>query len=358
VSGALLLVAAALQATAETKSAAEGRLPLFGEYTLADPWFLLLVPLALLACWRGRPRRRGASGRVPVLPGRRLPHSLAQRLEWVPPVLQALGLCLAAVALARPLRGNVQTDAVSEGVDIALVIDRSSSMGHKDLEGDRTRLDVVKEVVAEFAHRRMTDRDGNADNIGLFTFAKYPEELCPFTLDADAILGFIQDIRLVSYAPEDGTGIGIALAKAVQVLRATDARSKVIVLLTDGENNLDLIAPLEAALLAAEEGIRVYTIFAGRYVSDRFGRLFEVEQEIDTRELEKIAGLTGARFFRARDRKALEAAYDEIERLERTERREKRLVEHYDLYPRLLAAGLGLYVASWLCFATWARRLP
>lgn len=340
------------------KSAAEGRLHLWGELFLADPPFLVLLPIALLAVFHGRARRSRPRARFSVLPEATLPRSLAQRLAWVPALLQGAALVLVVLALARPLRGNVQTNSVAEGVDLALLIDRSSSMGHQDLEAGRTRLDVVKDVVADFAERRMTDREGASDFVALFSFARYPQELCPFTLDVDAVHGFLEDVELAQDRAEDGTGIGIALAKAVAVLRESEAESKVVVLLTDGENNLDLIAPLEAAELAAEEGVKVYTVFAGSFVLDAFGRMREIDPEHDTKELQEIAQSTGGKFFRAKDRRALEQAYAEIEALERTPRQETRFVEHFDLYPFVLYAALAAYLAAWLCGATWARRLP
>lgn len=351
----------ALQAPIEVelaKSAAEGRLHLWGDYFLGDPYFLVLAPVVVLGILYGRSRKARAEARFSVLPSEILPRSMAQRFAWLPLVLQLSSLLLVVFALARPLRGNVETNSIAEGVDLALLVDRSSSMGHTDLEARRTRLEVVKEVVLEFATRRMTDREGASDFVGLFSFARYPRELCPFTLDVDAVRGFLEGIDLARDRAEDGTGIGIALAKAVAVLRESEASSKVVVLLTDGENNLDLISPAEAAELAAEEGIRVYTVFAGSFVMDAFGRMREVDPEHDTRELRGIAEVTGGRFFRARDRRALEKAYAEIEELERTPRQEKRFVEHYDLYPLILYAAMGMYVAAWLCCATWARRLP
>ncbi|MFT7670881.1 MAG: Ca-activated chloride channel family protein [Planctomycetota bacterium] len=341
-----------------TKSAAEGRLQIWGEFFLADPYFLLLIPAVVIGLSYGRSRKARAEARFSVLPSTPMPRSLAQRLSWVPFALQLLSLLFVVFALARPLRGDVETNSVAEGVDLALLVDRSSSMGHMDLEANRTRLDVVKDVVAEFATRRMTDREGASDFVALFSFARYPLELCPFTLDVDAVSGFLAGIELAQDRAEDGTGIGIALAKAVAVLRESDATSKVIVLLTDGENNLDLITPGEAAELAAEEGIRVYTVFAGSFVMDAFGRMREVDPEHDTAELQEIAKVTGGRFFRAKDRKELERAYFEIEELERTPREEQRFVEHFDLYPILLYLALAFYVGAWLCGATWARRLP
>lgn len=350
-------LALAAQAGTASQSAAHGRLPLWGELSLADPIFLALLPLVLWAVWHGRGRRARVAARVPALPGAPPPRSLAQRLGWLPPLLEASALLLAVLALARPLRGDLSVTTLSEGVDIALVLDRSGSMQAKDLEPDRDRLEITRAVVGDFARRRMTDREGAVDRVGLITFARYPELLCPFTLDVDAVQGFLDGVQLAA-REEDGTAIGVALAKAVALLKGTQAKSKVCVLLTDGENNIDEIAPLEAGLLAAEEGVRVYTIFAGRWVHDPFGRRLPAQQAVDTTDLRRISELTGGLFFFADDRVALEEAYAQIERLERTPREERRNVEHYDLYPRLLAPALLFYLLAWLSLATWARRLP
>ena len=144
------------------------------------------------------------------------------------------------------------------------------------------------------------------------------------------------------------------------LLRETDAKSKVVVLLTDGENNVPDIQPLEAAELAAEEGIRVHTIYAARnlFIYDPRRGYVPTSKPPDTGELQRIAELTGGHFFQARDRESLEAIYAEIESLERTERREERFEETFDLYPRILWAAFLLYGAAWLSVATWARRLP
>jgi Ca-activated chloride channel homolog len=347
-------------ATSAVQSAAEERLKLFGAYSLADPAFLALIPLGLAAFTWGRSRFGRDRGRIGALAARAIKPSLLQRLAWLPFVLQLAALTLVALALARPLRGSVEYTSESEGVDIALVIDRSGSMEHKDLDPKLSRLDVVKQVVEDFAVRRMTDRAGAADNLALITFAHYPELLCPFTLDVDAITGFIRELKFVQNRAEDGTGIGVGLSKAVAVLKETSARSKVVVLLTDGENNIDVITPLDAADLAAREKIKVYTIFAGRYVftMDVFGRQVATEREIDTNDLQEIAKRTGGRFFRARDKHELEAVYAEIERLERTKREEKRFSETYDLYTWFLLPALACYALAWLSYASWARRLP
>src|SRR5262249_27385978 len=155
-----------------------------------------------------------------------------------------------------------------------------------------------KEVVGDFAKRRMTDRENAADNVALITFARYPQLLCPFTLDVDALQGFLDQVDIVKREEEDGTAIGVGLAKAVSILRDSDAKSRICVLLTDGENNIDDISPAEATKLAAEEHIRVYTIFAARYtyrVDPIFGRIEPTNQPVDTSALEQMAKDTGGR---------------------------------------------------------------
>jgi Ca-activated chloride channel family protein len=259
------------------------------------------------------------------------------------------------------LRGSEQTLSESEGVDIAIVLDRSGSMERNDLDPKATRLDVIKDVVHDFALRRMSDREGAADSVALIAFAAYPQLLCPFTLDADAITGFLKGLKPVDNRAEDGTAIGVGLAKAVAVLKGSKARSRIVILLTDGENNIDQITPADAARLAAEEHIKVYTIFAGRYVymPDVFGRpIPQPNRAIDTSELQQIAQTTGGRFYRARDRDELEKIYGEIEQLERTKRIERHYTQTFDLYPRFLALALALHLAAWLLGASLLRRLP
>ena len=349
----------ALLQEAAQQSAARGALRLWGDYSLADPQFLVLLPVAVLFLWWGRARRGRAQARASLLPSAPV-RSLRQRFLWVPSALQLLATTLIVVSLSRPLLGNVTSDIVSEGVDIVLAVDRSSSMRFDDLETGKNRLEVVKEVVGDFAERRMTDRAGAADNVALLTFAHYPRLLCPFTLDVSALKGFLEDVDLVQHRDEDGTAIGVALAKAVAVLRESDAKSKVCVLLTDGENNVHDITPGDAAELAAEEGIRVYTIYAARFVYryHSFRGWVPTRDGLDTSELQRIAELTGGIFYHAKDRESLEEIYADIEALERTERRELRFEETFDLYLWFLLPAILLYAGGWLSSTTWARRLP
>jgi Ca-activated chloride channel family protein len=301
-----------------------------------------------------------------------VPRSLRQSTAFVPGLLELAAFACAAVALARPLRLDVSSDQESQGVDIALALDRSSSMRFEDMERGESRFKVVKEVIGEFAARRMSDRENAADSCALVTFARYPRLVCPFTLDVDALAGFLDNVDLAGWDPdkrkaeikqqlgEDGTAIGVGLAKAVAVLRESDAKSRICVLLTDGENNVDEITPRAAAELAAELGIKVYTIFAARYVfqPDPFrGTWVPTDRPADTKALEEIAELTGGRFYRATDRAELENIYAEIEALEKTPRKERRFEETYDLYPWWLAPALLLFLLGELARATFWRRL-
>lgn len=338
------------------RSAAGAALELWGDLALADPLFLLSIPVGVAALMIGG--RRGTR----VAPGANLPFglrpSLRQRMSWLPGLLRLGCVVALGVALSRPVRTQTLRTETGEGVDILLVVDRSGSMQIPDMEDDQTRMDVVKEVVADFAVRRMTDRDGAADAVGLLTFALYPELVAPFTLDDRALLTFLEGVEVVRRQAEDGTAIGTALAKATSLMNESIAESRVVVLLTDGENNVGEISPLEAAQFAASQGVRVYTILAGRYqyTFDRFGRRVPREVELDPTELKAIASETGGRFYRARDRQDLEAIYAEIEELERTEREVVRTLLTYDLYPSWLLGGLLSYFVALVLQGTWLRR--
>ena len=323
---------------------------------LQDPLFLLVFPVGILLWLAASGRRPRAA--VGALGGAALPRTLRQHLEFLAPLCAMAGLALLTIALARPLQANNSRTDVSEGVDILCVLDRSSSMQHEDLEPGRSRLAVVKDVVDDFATRRMNDREGAADAVGLLAFARYPELRCPQTLDSDALTGFLADVQRVNRRAEDGTAIGRALAKSVALLADSDAKSRVVVLLTDGENTVDDITPIEAAKLAAERKVRVYTILAGRYqyVNTGFG-IQAIDAELDESELRAIAETTGGTFFRARDRQDLEAIYADIEKLERTPREHLRSVETQELYAPWLIGGLLAYALAWLLRTAWLGRL-
>ncbi len=341
------------------RSSAPVRLELFGDLGLADPIFLAGIPLVLFAFWFGRGRAGLPTLRVPFgSSGARLPVSLRQRCLFLPGLLEISAAVLLMVALARPLNFNILQTVTSEGVDIVLAVDRSSSMQFKDLDAGRNRLEVVKEVVGDFAERRMTDQVGASDNIALLSFAGFPELRCPFTLDVDALRGFLDKVDLARYESEDGTAIGAALAKAATLLNETGGESRVLVLLTDGENTRSVITPDEGLRMAKEFGVRVYTIHAARLVMgiDQYGRQLSSAGEPDTSLLERIAKETGGRFYRARDLDGLEQVYAEIEELERTPRVEEQRVETRDLYPKVLLLAIALGVIGRTLSAFGLRR--
>lgn len=333
------------------------RLELFGDIALADPVFLIGIPLVLVGMWLGRRAAARPTLRAP-LPTQQVPRSLRSRLLFLPVLAQALGLAALVVALARPINYDVLESMRAEGVDIVLVVDRSSSMLVPDLEEGRSRLDVVKDVAGDFAARRMTDQEGASDNVGLLTFARYPELRCPFTLDVEALLGFLSEVEVAREPLEDGTAIGAALAKSTSLLRDSTAKSKVVVLLTDGENSVDDIPPDAGLAMAKEADVKIYTILAAtqKFSQDAFGRFVPSGVLPDTRFLEQAAEETGGAFYRARDRASLEAVYDEIEQLERTPREQERSIETEDLYPDVLAFGLILLTLARMLGSLGLRR--
>lgn len=301
-----------------------------------DPAFLwVLLPLAALVWWRASARRPAVeAGSELVLAG--LPRTLRQRLAATPAVLSVLAAVLLVLGLARPQVGREEARVVTEGVDIMLVVDVSSSMTKDGLERGVPNIDVVKEVVAGFVRGRKDDR------LGLVTFAALPRTVCPLTLDNDAVLSHLAAVECVrTNGPQDGTGIGVALGHAARKLIDSDAKSKVIVLLTDGIENQFVIPPEEAAALCQELGVRVYTVGAGVNLQrGLFGGVEEVE--LPTQMLEDVAETTGGHFYRARSGQVLEQVYAEIDGLEKTEREDVRYTDYDDVYAWLLVPAAAL----------------
>ncbi len=305
---------------------------------LLNPWallLLLLIPVALLR------RRRGGEPAVTFGPGlflAGLPRGLVSRLLLLPRLLIVLGLLALGVALARPVHRSPIPES-TEGIDIMLLMDLSSSMAAKDLDPKRTRLALAKRAAAQFVAGRPNDR------IGLVTFARYPDLRCPLTLDHEALSGILTDVTLVeSEGPEDATGIGTAVTRAAQILGGGEARSRVVILLTDGEENVATaedqseIAPLHAGQLCEHSGVKVYIVAAGLGSTDENGEWVPV----DTSQVEELAGRTGGRFFTARDAGAVAGVYAEIDQLERVEFEKPRYELEERFLPVLFAALLLL----------------
>jgi Ca-activated chloride channel family protein len=252
-------------------------------------------------------------------------------------VLATAGLAAGFVALARPF-ALVPVPEERKGIDILLCVDTSSSMASTDLDPERTRLDVAKAAAAKFIAARPDDR------IGLVTFARYPDLRCPLTSDHVALREIVAAVPLVTNeGPEDATGIGTATARAAQVLAAGESGSRVVILLTDGEENVAVggepgeIAPLHAGQLAERLGLRVYVIAAGTGTKQLGGRVVP----IDTTAVEDLARRTGGRFYRAKNADAVTGVYEEIDALEKARFAEPRF-EVEDRYLPFLVGALLL----------------
>ncbi len=290
---------------------------------LRYPWLLLLcllIPLLLHLRYARRRRSALRFSQGNALAG--LPRGWGVRLQPLLPVLYGVGLLMLIVALCRPQAGLGESRVRTEGVDIILLVDVSPSMAAEDFSTATkamNRLSAAKEVITKFVEKR------SADRIGMVAFAALPYPISPLTLDHGWL---IQQMRRLEHGElGDGTGIGTALASAINRLRDSKARSKVIILLTDGMSNVGELTPENAALAAKALGIKVYTVAAGIDgivqvpVRSPFGGTQYVRQrsEIDETSLRRIADITGALFFRAQDLKGLDQVYAQIDTLEKTE---------------------------------------
>jgi len=295
---------------------------------LLHPWLLSLALLVPLALWIRR-RRRPHAAPFPPAPLLDVPRSWRVRLLPLPRVLQVVALLLAIVALARPARREA-LPLRTEGIDILLCLDTSSSMTARDMDRQRTRLEVAKAAAAEFVRGRPEDR------IGLVSFARYPDLRCPLTLDHEALLSILAGVETVkSDGPEDATGVGTAVARAAQVLESDPKRERVVILLTDGDENVAIkgapgeIAPSHAAQLCAALGVRVYAVSVGVR-----------GPRVDTGALQRMASRTGGEFHEARDAGAVDAVYRQIDVLEKTGFERPRYVFEDRHLPFLLLAIL------------------
>lgn len=329
---------------------------------LHDPWVLALLVLLPLLVWLERRLRRDATVRFPsvgIL--RRLAAAGRKRWRWVVPALRLAALALTILALARPQFGRAESRYRGEGIDIMLAVDISSSMLAEDftVDGQRAnRLEAVKSVVDEFVERRPGDR------VGLVLFGARPYTQCPLTLDHGWLMQNLERAQIGMI--EDGTAIGSALATAAARLKSSEAKSKVVILLTDGQNNAGKVSPLTAADATAALGIKAYTIGAGTRglapypARDLFGNVVyqPVQVDIDETTLQEIADKTGGAYFRATDTESLQKIYDDIDRFERTEFEAPRYLDYDEWYPWLLLPAMLLLGLELSLSQTVLRRLP
>lgn len=324
-------------------------------------WLLLLLFLPLLVyVFVRRKRFRQSSVRYSdISKFNELKVPVSIKLSNLLAVLKILGLALLIVAMARPQAGRSTREVSSDGIDIMLTLDVSSSMELNDLDnGERTRLEVAKQVVSDFISGRESDR------IGMVVFAGESFTQCPLTLDYNILLDFLRGIPIAEKS-WDGTAIGMALINAVNRLREAEGRSQVVILLTDGVNNSGEIDPQTAAETAAAVGVRVYTIGIGsdgsirRAVPGIFGTRYQnVEVEIDEETLRAVAEKTGGKYYRATSEQKLEQIYEEIGELERSEITSEIHVEYSERYTMFLWTGLVMLLAEILLSNTRFRKLP
>ncbi|MDE1920837.1 MAG: VWA domain-containing protein [Candidatus Omnitrophica bacterium] len=291
------------------------------------PLVLVVVPLLLAALWYERRRREGASLRFSSLSFMSaVPVTWRVKWSFLPWALRILVLVLLLVALAGPRKLLAVSNLKGQGIDIVLTLDVSGSMSAMDykVNGHRiSRLDIIKKTVEKFIKERPNDR------IGLVVFGTQAYTVCPLTMDHDWLLENLRAIRIGVI--QDSTAIGSGIATSLLRLKDSKAKSKVIVLLTDGVNNSGSISPLTAARAAQALGVKIYTIGAGTTgivpfpVTDAFGNTHYEEAQFDLDEgtLKKIAAMTGGEYFRAADTGSLRRIYARINRMEKSKIREK-----------------------------------
>jgi Ca-activated chloride channel homolog len=329
---------------------------------LQPEWFWLLALLPLVMLWRGRRGPVAAVEYSDVSLARDVARASRSRIGgwlWLLPVVAGI---LMIVGLARPQRAHSRTEVTANGIDIVLALDVSGSMQALDFEVDGQRLNriaVVKSVVSKFIEERPNDR------IGIIAFAGAPYLVSPLTLDHDWLQQNLDRVT-VAGAADDGTAIGSAIAASVNRLRTTPAKSKVVILLTDGMNNTGKISPLSAAEAAKALGVRVYTIGVGVRgkapipVKDDAGNMHLIMAKVDVDEkmLQTVADQTGAKFYRATDTDSLQQVYAQINRLERTAQTVQKFERYEELYPWALIPSLAILALGSLLQQTRYRRLP
>ena len=328
--------------------------------SFAHPQFLALLVLLPLLIWRHfKTFKTGAATlRFSTLNlFKSLPRPSSYWSRHLLFGIRTLALALAIIALARPQSGYTEEEVTTEGIDVVLAVDISSSMRAEDFK-PKNRLEAAKQVAEDFIHGRKSDR------IGMVVFAARSFTQCPLTLDYGVLVSFLQQIQIGMI--DDGTAIGLGLATAVDRLRNSKAKSKVVILLTDGRNNAGEIHPATAAQIAKAFGIRVYTVGVGTrgeamYPVDDplFGRRYvRMPVDIDEETLTRIAEMTNAKYFRATDRSSLEQIFAEIDQLEKTKIEVKEFTRFRELFTNWLGLALGLIVLELVLANSKFRKIP
>lgn len=331
-------------------------------FRFADPHFLLLLAvIPAMVYWyiRNHSQKNSAATlrysnigivqKVKSTPMKQLRHSLF--------VFRLLAIALMIIAFARPQSGQKESEVQTEGVDIILAMDISSSMLAEDFK-PKNRLEAAKVVAADFIRGRKNDR------IGLVVFAAQSFTQCPLTLDYGIVLRFLEEVQTGMI--DDGTAIGMAIGNCVNRLKDSQAKSKVVILLTDGRNNRGELDPITAARVAEAFHIRIYTIGAGKrgealYPVDDpiFGRRYQrIPVQIDEDLLKQVADITGGLYFRATDKTSLEQIYAEIGEMEKTKIEVKEYTRYSELFLPYLLTALLLLLLEIVLANTKFRKIP
>lgn len=331
---------------------------MFGDVSFAYPYILfLLVLIPVISVWYiFRYVKTSADvtfSTLKIFDG--VKPTLRERLRHLPFILRMSALALLIIALARPQTFSTGQNIYTEGIDITMVLDISSSMLAQDFKPNR--LEAAKNVIGNFVQERTSDR------IGLVVFAAQSFTQCPLTIDYNVLRNLLGKIE--SGMITDGTAIGNAIANGVNRLKDSDSKSKIMILLTDGENNAGEIDPVTAAEIAAQFGIRVYTVGVGTRgtapypFKGPFGTTIrQVEVNIDEELLTKIAEMTDGRYFRATGNQKLVEIYNEIDQLEKTRVEVTSYRNAEELFYNWLFAGTALLLLEILLSRTYLRRLP
>ncbi|MDR8390152.1 VWA domain-containing protein [Aliifodinibius sp. S!AR15-10] len=311
-------------------------------------WLLALIPILIaLQIWRRYKRRQPSVTFSDVSGLKDLPGNWRRYGVWAAPALQWFAFALIVMAMARPQLQNTTVERNAEGIDIVMALDISTSMKAEDLKPNR--FEAARNVAIDFIDKRLSDR------IGLVAFARKSFTVVPPTLDYELLKRLLNDVQMGIV--EDGTAIGMGIATAVNRLKESEAESKVVILLTDGQNNSGEIDPVTAADLAVSYGIKIYTIGAGTRgtapypVQDPvFGTRYQnVKVDIDEEMLTRIANMTDGEYFRATNTERLQEIYERIDELEKTEIEEIIYTDYQDLYLRFLIPAFCLLLLGIAC---------
>jgi Ca-activated chloride channel homolog len=318
-------------------------------------FLLLLIPLFSLWYYYRHSRKESDVSVSTLLPFDTMGPTRREKFRYLPFILRMSILALLIIALARPQSTSHGKNIYTEGIDIVMALDISGSMLAEDFQPNR--IEAAKGVAQEFISGRTNDR------IGLVIFSAESFTQCPMTTDYAVLKNLIRQVR--SGMIEDGTAIGLGLANAVNRLKDSKAKSKVIILLTDGVNNRGEIDPITAAQIAQSFGIRVYTIGVGTIgqapypVPTPFGTRYQmVPVDLDEKALTQIAEMTDGKYFRATDNRTLQKIYKEIDRMEKTRIEVRSYRRYSELFYTYAGLGLILLLIEIALSGTWLRKLP